>query len=238
MSPSQRAQWDAYYDPIIKKFKEDNLSGKALAEWKFQRYMRDYLSVIRSVDRNIGRVIEYLRQNNLLENTMIVYTSDQGFYMGEHGWFDKRFMYEESFRTPLVAYLPGGKQGDVPQMVQNIDYAPTILDLAGVEIPKDIQGESFLPLLQGKKMPDWRKSLYYHFYEYPGEHAVRRHYGVRTQRYSLIHFYNDIDTWELYDLKKDPMQMNNIYGKKGTEKLTKKLKDELKRLEKLYDVKK
>lgn len=238
MSPSQREQWDAYYDPIIKKFKEDNLSGKALAEWKFQRYMRDYLSVIRSVDRNIGRVIEYLRQNNLLENTMIVYTSDQGFYMGEHGWFDKRFMYEESFRTPLVAYLPGGKQGDVPQMVQNIDYAPTILDLAGVEIPRDIQGESFLPLLQGKKMPDWRKSLYYHFYEYPGEHAVRRHYGVRTQRYSLIHFYNDIDTWELYDLKKDPMQMNNIYGKKGTEKLTKKLKDELKRLEKLYDVKK
>lgn len=238
MSPSQREQWDAYYDPIIKKFKEDNLSGKALAEWKFQRYMRDYLSVIRSVDRNIGRVIEYLRQNNLLENTMIVYTSDQGFYMGEHGWFDKRFMYEESFRTPLVAYLPGGKQGDVPQMVQNIDYAPTILDLAGVEIPKDIQGESFLPLLQGKKMPDWRKSLYYHFYEYPGEHAVRRHYGVRTQRYSLIHFYNDIDTWELYDLEKDPMQMNNIYGKKGTEKLTKKLKNELKRLEKLYDVKK
>lgn len=238
MSPSQREQWDAYYDPIIKKFKEDNLSGKALVEWKFQRYMRDYLSVIRSVDRNIGRVIEYLRQNNLLENTMIVYTSDQGFYMGEHGWFDKRFMYEESFRTPLVAYLPGGKQGDVPQMVQNIDYAPTILDLAGVEIPRDIQGESFLPLLQGKKMPDWRKSLYYHFYEYPGEHAVRRHYGVRTQRYSLIHFYNDIDTWELYDLEKDPMQMNNIYGKKGTEKLTKKLKDELKRLEKLYDVKK
>ncbi len=238
MTPSQREQWDRHYDPIIKKFKEAKLSGKALAEWKYQRYMHDYMRVIRSVDRNVGRVIEYLRANNLLDNTMIVYTSDQGFYMGEHGWFDKRFMYEESFRTPLLVYLPGGKQGDIPQMVQNIDYAPTILDLAGVAIPDDIQGESFLPLLQGKKMPHWRKSLYYHFYEYPGEHSVCRHYGVKTDRYALIHFYNDIDAWELYDLKKDPMQMNNIYGKKGTEKLTRKLKKELERLERKYDVRK
>lgn len=236
MSESQRAQWDQYYDPIIRQFKEDKLSGNALAEWKYQRYMKDYLSVIRSVDRNIGRVIDYLRENDLLDNTMIVYTSDQGFYMGEHGWFDKRFMYEESFRTPLVVYLPGGKKGDIPQMVQNIDYAPTILELAHVGVPSDIQGESFLPLLEGKRVKDWRKSLYYHFYEYPGEHSVCRHYGVKTDRYALIHFYNDVDTWELYDLKKDPMQMNNIYGKKGTEKLTRKLKEELKRLEQKYDV--
>ena len=140
MTPSQRAQWDSYYDPIIKKFKEDKLSGKALAEWKYQRYMHDYMRVIHSVDRNVGRVIEYLREHNLLDNTMIVYTSDQGFYMGEHGWFDKRFMYEESFRTPLLIYFPGGKHGVINEMVQNIDYAPTFLDVAGAKIPSDIQG--------------------------------------------------------------------------------------------------
>ena len=235
MTPSQRAQWDAHYDPIIKKFKEAELTGKALAEWKYQRYMHDYMRVIHSIDRNIGRVINYLKENDLLDNTMIVYTSDQGFYMGEHGWFDKRFMYEESFRTPLLVYLPGGKHGDIKEMVQNIDYAPTILDLAGVNIPSDIQGVSFLPLLEGKKVKNWRKSLYYHYYEYPAEHSVCKHYGVRTSRYSLIHFYDDVNSWELYDLKKDPEQMHNIYGEKGTEKLTKKLKDELHKLQDQYD---
>jgi len=235
MSPSQREQWDRHYDPIIEQFKAEKPTGKALAEWKYQRYMHDYMRVIHSLDKNIGRVIDYLRDNGLLENTMIVYTSDQGFYMGEHGWFDKRFMYEESFRTPLVVYLPGGKRGDVDEMVQNIDYAPTILDLAGVDVPSDIQGVSFLPLLKGKKKRDWRKSLYYHYYEYPAEHSVCKHYGVRTKRYTLIHFYDDIDTWELYDLKKDPTQMHNIYGQPGTEKITKKLMKELRRLEEQYD---
>ena len=235
MTPSQRAQWDSYYDPIIKKFKEDKLSGKALAEWKYQRYMHDYMRVIHSVDRNVGRVIEYLRQHGLLENTMIVYTSDQGFYMGEHGWFDKRFMYEESFRTPLLVYYPGGKHGVVKEMVQNIDYAPTFLDVAGAKVPSDIQGQSFLPLLEGKKPANWRQSLYYHYYEYPAEHSVCRHYGIRTKRYSLMHFYNDINAWELYDLKKDPDQMHNIYGKPGTEKLTKNLKKQLLQLQVQYD---
>ena len=235
MTPSQRAQWDSYYDPIIKKFKEDKLSGKALAEWKYQRYMHDYMRVIHSVDRNVGRVIEYLRQHGLLENTMIVYTSDQGFYMGEHGWFDKRFMYEESFRTPLLVYYPGGKHGVVKEMVQNIDYAPTFLDVAGAKVPSDIQGRSFLPLLEGKKPANWRQSLYYHYYEYPAEHSVCRHYGIRTKRYSLMHFYNDINAWELYDLKKDPDQMHNIYGKPGTEKLTKNLKKQLLQLQVQYD---
>lgn len=235
MTPSQREQWDRHYDPIIRKFKEAGLSGKALAEWKYQRYMHDYMSVIASVDRNVGRVIEYLREHNLLDNTLIVYTSDQGFYMGEHGWFDKRFMYEESFRTPLLMYLPGGKHGEVNQLVQNIDYAPTFLELAGVQVPKDIQGVSLLPLLQGKKVKDWRKSLYYHFYEYPGEHSVCRHFGIRTDRYSLMHFYNDINTWELYDLKNDPSQMHNIYGKPGTEKLTRELKKQLRKLQVQYD---
>jgi arylsulfatase A-like enzyme len=235
MNDEQRKAWDRHYDPIIAKFKADSLSGKALAEWKYQRYLHDYLRVIHSVDRNVGRVIEYLRENNLLENTLIVYTSDQGFFMGEHGFFDKRFMYEESFRTPLLMYLPGGKKGDVNEMVQNIDYAPTFLQLAGTKVPKDIQGVSLLPLLKGQKIKDWRKSLYYHFYEYPAEHSVCRHYGIRTDRYSLMHFYNDIDEWELFDLQKDSKEMHNIYGQPGTEELTKKLKKQLLMLQIKYD---
>jgi arylsulfatase A-like enzyme len=235
MNPDQKAAWDKYYDPIIKDFKEKKRTGKELAEWKYQRYMHDYLSVIHSVDRNIGVVLKYLEDNNLLENTLIVYTSDQGFYMGEHGWFDKRFMYEESFRTPLFMRLPGGKKGTVNQLVQNIDYAPTFLELAGAKIPEDIQGQSLLPLLKGKNPADWRKSLYYHFYEYPGEHAVKRHYGVRNERYKLIHFYNDIDVWELYDLKEDPSEMKNLYGKTGYEKITSKLKEDLIKLQTQYD---
>lgn len=235
LSPEQKAAWDKHYDPIIEQFKKAKLSGKALAEWKYQQYMHDYMRVIHSIDRNVGRVLDYLEENGLMENTMIVYTSDQGFYMGEHGWFDKRFMYEESFRTPLLVRLPGGKKGDVDQMVQNIDYGPTILDLAGVATPSDMHGRSFLPLLKGEEVPDWRKSLYYHFYEYPAEHAVRRHYGVRTERYKLIHFYEDIDCWELYDLKEDPTEMNNIYGKAGTEEITKQMKEELLKLQVQYD---
>ena len=235
MNPAQKAAWDAHYDPIIAKFKKDKLSGKALAEWKYQQYMRDYLRVITSVDRNIGRVLDYLEEKGLLENTLVVYTSDQGFYMGEHGWFDKRFMYEESFRTPLLARLPGGKKGDVVELVQNIDYAPTFLELAGIEKPEDMHGESFLPLLKGEKAPEWRNSLYYHFYEYPAEHSVCRHFGVRNDRYKLIHYYNDIDTWELFDLQEDPNEMNNLYGKPGTEEITQELKAELKRLQEYYD---
>ncbi len=236
MTKEQRNIWDAHYDEVIANFKDANLSGDQLTEWKYQQYMKDYLRTIVSVDRNIGRVLDYLEEQGLDKNTMVVYTSDQGFYMGEHGWFDKRFMYEESFRTPLLISLPGGKRGDVEQLVQNIDYAPTFLELAGVTVPDDIQGESLLPLLKGESV-DWRESLYYHFYEYPAEHAVKRHYGVRTDRYKLIHFYNDIDTWELYDLKEDPNEMNNIYGKRGTKRITKKLMMELEWLKVKYDVK-
>jgi arylsulfatase A-like enzyme len=236
MTPEQKAAWDAHYDPIIAKFKKDKLTGKALAEWKFQQYMRDYLRVITSVDRNIGRVLDYLEEKGMLENTMIVYTSDQGFYMGEHGWFDKRFMYEESFRTPLVMRLPNGlsKRGDIPQMVQNIDYAPTFLDLCGIPVPEDMHGVSMLPLLRGEQPKNWRDALYYHFHEFPAEHAVKRHYGVRTDRYTLIHFYEDIDVWELYDLQNDPQQLHNIYGQPGTEKITKRLKKRLVKLQEEY----
>ena len=211
-------------------------SGRDLAEWKYQRYMRDYAKVVKSLDDNVGRVLDYLEAQGLLDNTLVVYTSDQGFYMGEHGWFDKRFMYEESMRTPLVMRLPKDFQtrGDIPQMVQNIDYAPTFLDLAGAPIPDDIQGVSLLPLLRGEKPADWRKSLYYHFYEYPAEHMVKRHYGVRTERYKLIHFYNDIDEWELYDLQEDPTEMHNLYGQPGYEQVTEDLRAELKKLQAQY----
>lgn len=236
MDKDQRAAWDAHYDKVIADFKAADLEGNELAEWKYRQYMRDYLRVITSVDRNIGQVLDYLETNGLLESTVIVYTSDQGFYMGEHGWFDKRFMYEESFRTPLLVRFPGGKKGDINQLVQNIDYAPTFLDIVGVEIPDDIHGKSLLPLLEDEKIDHWRESLYYHFYEYPSEHSVKRHYGVRTDRYKLIHFYNDIDAWELYDLEKDPSEMKNLYGQKGTHKITAKLKRELERLRKQYNV--
>jgi arylsulfatase A-like enzyme len=227
--------WDAYYDKVNEEYYSSNLTGNDLAEWKYKRYMSDYLGVINSVDRNVGRVLDYLEENGLMENTIIVYTSDQGFYMGEHGWFDKRFMYEESFRTPLLVYYPDGKKGDVAELVQNIDYAPTFLEAAGVEIPEDIQGESLLPILQDKKAKNLRNSLYYHYYEHPGEHSVMRHYGVKMDNYKLIHFYYDTDEWELFDLEKDPREVNNIYGQPGTEKITEKLEKEMLRLQEKYD---
>ena len=212
MDEEQRTAWDAYYDPIIKDFKSRKLKGKDLALWKFNRYMKDYLRTIQSVDDGVGEILDYLDKNNLSENTIVVYTSDQGFYLGEHGWFDKRFMYEESFRTPLLIKYPKEiKAGtSIDQLIQNLDFAPTFLDYAGIEIPKDIQGESFKDIVNGKTSK-WRDAIYYSYYEFPGEHHVKRHYGIRTDRYKLIHFYYDIDEWELYDLEKDPSEMNNVY---------------------------
>lgn len=232
----QKKAWDKYYDPIIAEFKEANLSGKELAKWKYQRYMEDYLKCVKSVDNNVGRVLDYLEEKGLSDNTLVVYTSDQGFYMGEHGWFDKRFMYEESMRTPLLMRFPKNIKaaGKIDELVQNIDYAPTILDLAGVKIPSDMQGESLVPLVTGKK-EDIREALYYHYYEYPNEHMVKRHYGIRTDRYKLIHFYNDIDDWELFDLQKDPGEMNDLYGKEGYEKITANLKEKLEKLQVRYE---
>ena len=237
LDSAEQARWKRTYDPIIEDFYSRDLEGDELNEWKYQRYMRDYAKVVKSLDENVGRVLDYLENNNLLDNTLVVYTSDQGFYMGEHGWFDKRFMYDESFRTPLVMRMPDGytRRGDINQMVQNIDLAPTFLDIAGVEIPDDIQGESILPILKGENPEDWRTALYYHFYEYPAEHSVKRHYGVKDDRYKLIHFYNDIDVWELYDLQQDPHEMNNIYGKPGTEDVIVRMKQILKEQQEKYD---
>jgi len=213
MDSIQKAAWDTYYNPIIEDFKSKGYKGKELTKWKFNRYMKDYLRTIQSVDDGVGEILDYLDENGLSENAIVVYTSDQGFYLGEHGWFDKRFMYEESFRTPLLMKYPKEiKPGTViNNMVQNLDFAPTFLDYAGVDISKDIQGETFRKLVNGE-VSEWRDAIYYTYYEFPGEHHVKRHYGVRTDRYKLIHFYYDIDVWEMYDLEKDPLEMNNIYN--------------------------
>ena len=237
MDEGQRAAWDKFYGPIIEDFYKQNLKGKELANWKYQRYMRDYMKTVKSLDDNVGRVLDYLKKEDLLDNTLVVYTSDQGFYMGEHGWFDKRFMYEESMRTPLIMHLPKdfNYKGDIDEMVQNIDYAPTFLELAGVQVPKDIHGVSLVPLLRGEKPADWRKALYYHYYEYPAEHMVKRHYGIRTERYKLIHFYDDIDEWELYDLKSDSSEMRNIYGCPDMAKVVEDLKVNLAVLQEQYN---
>jgi arylsulfatase A-like enzyme len=212
LDEEEKQRWDAVYGPINEDFEKNTPEGKEMTYWKYQRYMQDYLASLKSVDRNIGRLLDYLDKNELTNNTIVVYTSDQGFYLGEHGWFDKRFMYEPSFRTPLIVRYPtlieaGSVNND---LVQNIDFAPTFLDLAGTKIPDDMQGMSLLPLFSNDNSK-WRDALYYHYYEYPGIHMVKRHFGVRTNRYKLIHFYYDVNEWELYDLEKDPQEMNNVY---------------------------
>lgn len=237
MNEEQQQAWDAHYTPINEAFKNGKLKGKALAEWKYRRYMNDYLKCIKAVDDNIGRLLDYLDKNGLAENTIVVYTSDQGFYLGEHGWYDKRFMYEESMRTPLMIRFPNEIQkGSISkQLVQNIDYAPTFLDYAGVEIPEDVQGSSLRPILSNTENVVWRDALYYHYYEFPkGWHKVKRHYGVRTDRYKLIHFYNDIDTWELYDLENDPNEMNNLYDNLEYMEVRKNLHKKLDELQERY----
>ncbi len=216
-NPEQKKAFMDYYEgKVSKDFDEHNYTGDSLLQWKFQRYLKDYLSVAKSLDRNIGKILDYLDKNGLSENTVVIYASDQGFYMGEHGWFDKRFMYEQSFRTPFVMRYPGViKPGTaVNKMILNIDFAPTLLDIAGVQVPADIQGKSFLPVLKSKQDVPWRDEVYYHYYEYPEPHHVSPHFGIRTQQYKLIRFYGPADFWELYDLKKDPGELQNIYNKK------------------------
>ena len=214
MDSTQRKAWDAAYNPINDAFRRDfqQLSDSQLMRWRYQRYMQDYLGCIASIDDGVGRLLEYLEANGLAENTIVVYTSDQGFYLGEHGWFDKRFMYEESFRTPLLIRYPKEiKPGTkIDALVQNLDFAPTFLDYAGATIPTAMQGQSFRNLVAGRSN-DWRDAVYYTYYEYPAIHMVKRHYGIRTDRYKLIHFYYDIDEWELYDLQEDPKEMQNVY---------------------------
>ncbi len=215
MTAEQRASWDSIYGPINADFKKryPKMNDSTLMVWKYQRYMQDYLGTIAAVDENVGRVLDYLDEEGLTENTLVVYTSDQGFYLGEHGWFDKRFMYDESFKTPLLIRWPHVITPNTTsdEMVQNLDFAQTFLEVARVNAPDDMQGESFVPLLKGETEKWDRDAVYYHYYEYPAEHAVKRHYGIATKDFKLIHFYFDVDEWELYDRKKDPMEMNNVY---------------------------
>lgn len=236
LTKEQLAKWNAAYEPKNKAFEEANLQGKDLVRWKYQRYIKDYLRCVASVDDNVGRVLDYLDESGLAENTIVVYTSDQSFYLGEHGWYDKRWMYEESFRTPLMIRWPekikAGTTNDA--LVMNLDFAETFLDAAGVAIPDEMQGRSFLPMLEGKEIPDWRKTVYYHYYEYPRPHRVAPHYGVRSDRYKLIHFYNT-DEWELFDLEKDPNELNSVYDDSEYAAIKNELKAELKQLREKYE---
>lgn len=237
-NPEQEKAFWAYYDgKVTREFDEKNPKGEELLRWKYQRYMRDYLSTANSMDRNIGKLLEYLDKTGLAKNTVVIYTSDQGFYTGEHGWFDKRFMYEQSLKTPFVMRYPGLiKPGTkIDQLAVNIDWAATILDIAGVKVPADIQGMSFLPLLgkKGKNAP-WRTETFYHYYEYPSPHRVQPHFGTRTSRYKLIRFYGPTDFWELFDLKEDPNELTNLYGDKRYDTITADLKVRLNGLIKQY----
>ena len=201
--------------------------------WRYNRFMQDYLACIQSVDDGVGRILDFLEKAGLAQNTVVIYTTDNGFFLGDHGWFDKRFMYEESLRIPFLVRWPRAvKPGSVDDhIVLNVDFAPTFLDLAGLPTPKDMHGRSLKPLLLGKAPADWRTSFYYHYYEFPGAHSVRRHYGIRTTRYKLIHYYR-IGEWELFDLEKDPHELRNVYSDPAYAPIVAKLKTELERLRK------
>jgi len=237
MNPEQRAAWQAAYGPLNQAFREAAPEGDERVRWMAQRYLADYLACIASVDENVGRVLDWLDEAGLRENTLVVYTSDQGFFLGEHGWFDKRFMYDEALRMPGLIRWPGrvrpGSSSD--GILMNVDFAPTLLDLAGVEVPEWIQGRSFVPLLESGQLPDdWRDAAYYHYYEYPGVHAVRRHYGLRTRRYALLHFYHDIDAWELYDLQQDPQELRNVHDDPAYAEVRDELHRRLAQLQETY----
>ncbi|MGD8329390.1 MAG: sulfatase [Acidobacteriota bacterium] len=240
LDEEQLAAWNEVYEPRNETFRAAGLSGDDLVRWKYQRYIKDYLRAVAAVDDQLGRVLDYLDASGLADNTVVVYSSDQGFFLGDHGWFDKRWMYEESLRTPLIVRWPGvtAPASIDDHLVQNLDFAQTFLDVAGVgDAPgtEQMQGMSLVPLLRGAAAADWRTSIYYHYYEFPAVHSVQRHYGVRTERYKLIHYY-DIDEWELFDLQDDPEEMVNLYDEPGYEAIVASLKEELARLRTLYAV--
>jgi arylsulfatase A-like enzyme len=233
LTDEQRKAWDAYYGPRNEAFRKANPTGKDLVRWKYQRYLHDYLGTVLSVDESVGRLLRYLQDEGLAKNTIVVYSSDQGFYLGEHGWFDKRWIFEESLRTPLLVRWPGvAKPGGVnTNLTSVLDFAQTFLEAAGVPAPADVQGKSLVPLLKGAAPADWRKSFYYHYYEYPVPHRVRPHYGVVTDRYKLVHFYKpDVDYWELYDREKDPNEIRSFYNDPAYADVVRDLQKELNRL--------
>ncbi|MDG1872358.1 MAG: sulfatase [Mariniblastus sp.] len=213
MTKEQLATWNAAYQDENEAFAKANLKGDDLVRWKFQRYAKNYLRCVRGVDDSVGRIMKYLKDNGLEENTIVVYSSDQGFYVGDHGWYDKRWMYEESFKMPLIVKWPGNTKPGTrnTNLVQNLDYAETFLEMAGAKVPDDMQGRSLVPLLRGEEVKDWRTSMYYHFYEYPSVHMCPKHNGVRNERYKLINIY-EFGEFEFYDLEKDPDEKTNQYN--------------------------
>lgn len=235
MTDEQLEAWHTAYEPRNKALEEAGLTGKDLVRWKYQRYAKNYLRCVKGVDESVGRVMDTLWELGLDENTIVVYSSDQGFYIGDHGWFDKRWMYDESMKMPLIVKWPGVAAGGSYNidLVQNLDYAQTFLDIAGAPQPEDMQGRSLKPLLKGEAVEDWRDAVYYHFYEYPSVHMVPRHYGVRTQRYKLMYFYQ-FDEWEFYDLAADPDELVNQYESPAYVKVVEGMKGRLETLRAEY----
>ncbi|MBT8486954.1 MAG: sulfatase-like hydrolase/transferase [Phycisphaerae bacterium] len=237
LTETQLARWRAAYDPKNAAYEAAGLTGRALVEWRYQRYIKDYLRTIAAIDDSVGTVLDWLDAAGLAEETVVIYSSDQGFYLGEHGWYDKRWMYEESLRSPLLVRWPASVPAGVrrAELVQNLDFAPTMLDLAGVTPPPVMQGRSLVPLLTGAGTPPalWRESVYYHYYEFPGVHAVPRHYGVRTDRHKLIHYYQ-LGEWELFDLVADPQEMHSVSGDPAYTDVRARLERELTRLQEQY----
>ena len=233
LSPEDRRAWDAYYEPRNAAFRAAHLEGKDLVRWKYERYLHDYLGCVKAVDDSVGRLLEFLDSEGLTGDTIVVYSADQGFYLGEHGWFDKRWIFEESLRAPLLVRWPGviTAGGVNADLVSNIDFAPTFLEAAGLPVLAEIQGKSLIPLLNGQTPPNWRSSFYYQYFEYPQPHHVRPHYGVVTKRYKLVHFDGpDLDEWELFDLDRDPRELRSVYGDPAYASIVADLKRELDRL--------
>ncbi len=233
MTEEQLKGWNAYYEPRNDAFRKAKLTGKDLVRWRYNRYMHDYLACVKAVDESVGRMLEALEQEGIAQNTVVICSSDQGFFLGEHGWFDKRWIFEESLRSPLMVRWPGViKPASVNgNIVSLLDFAETFLDLAGTKVPADMQGRSMVPLFRGEVPADWRKSLYYHYYEFPAPHHVRPHYGVITDRYKLIHYYKpDVNDWELLDRQADPLEVKNFYQAPEYAQTVKDLHVELNRL--------
>lgn len=232
LTPEERAAWDAYYEPRNDILRKARLSDDELLSWRYQRDLHDYLACVKAVDESVGRVLAALDAAKLADNTIVVYTSDQGFYLGEHGWFDKRWIFEESVRTPLLVrwpqvVRPGSVNAD---LVSNLDFAETFLAAAGVPVPAEMQGRDLGPLLRGEKPADWRKSFYYQYYEWPQPHHVHPHYGVVTDRYKLVHFYKDADYWELFNRQTDPLELKSVFGQADYANTEQELAAELTRL--------
>ena len=237
MTEAQMEAWRGYYEPLDKEFHEAKLYGEDLVRWKFQRYAKNYLRCVKGVDESVGKLRATLKDLGVDDNTVVIYSSDQGFYIGDHGWYDKRWMYEESLKMPLVVSWPGVTEPGTKNhdLVQNLDYAETFLELAKADIPGDMQGLSLVPLLKGETPDDWREGIYYHYYEYPSVHMVPRHYGIRTDRYKLMHFYQFGDEWEFYDLEADPDELMNQYDNPYYADEVAEMKEKLEELRKKYD---